>query len=109
MIFGSMLMIGAIVGLVIAWQLKSIRTDLGSSDPETGTAISEDALKGVVVVQTAKERCTVAQIDNGTGQTTAVLRHCENNVRVDSHGSPIPVGTMRRLDSISKSFFGTDR
>jgi hypothetical protein len=27
----------------------------------------------------------------------------------DAHGIPVPVGTVRRLDSISKSFLGDNR
>jgi hypothetical protein len=62
---------------------------------------------GTVVVQSDTMRCEVAKFDNQTGQAVEGFKpSCSNAVVLDSHGVPVPAGTMRRLDSISKSFSG---
>ena len=61
---------------------------------------------GRVVEQTDNGECTIAEFDNATGRQIDVARHCENAITLDAHGMPVPVGTIHRLDSISKSFRG---
>jgi hypothetical protein len=49
--------------------------------------------------------CSTGAFDNKTGRITHSDEPCETVSR-DANGVPIPVGTMHRLDSISKAFSG---
>ena len=43
--------------------------------------------------------------NNDTGRLVEVSKPCEkDNVRLDDKGVPMPMGTVHRLDAISKSF-----
>ncbi len=64
---------------------------------------------GSISQQTDKGRCELVKFDNYTGRTMENSKHCETTVVRDAHGIPVPVGTVRRLDSISKSFLGDNR
>jgi hypothetical protein len=61
---------------------------------------------GTIEVQTGQEQCDVLKFDNDTGRTINESKSCHGNVALDAHGVPIPMGTVHRLDSISKSFLG---
>lgn len=77
-----------------------------SSNEETQAVKSSESGTGTVVVQTAKESCTLMKFDNRTGRTIENERHCEKSTVLDANGVPVPEGTIHRLDSISKSFLG---
>ena len=49
--------------------------------------------------------CAQQVFDNQTGRMTTTPQPCQATV-YDSNGMPVPVGTIHRLDSISKSFPG---
>ena len=49
--------------------------------------------------------CAQQVFDNQTGRMTTTPQPCQATV-YDSNGMPVPVGTIHRLDSISKSFSG---
>jgi hypothetical protein len=49
--------------------------------------------------------CFQQQFDNRTGRVTRLLEPCETAAR-DANGVPIPVGTIHRMDAISKAFSG---
>jgi hypothetical protein len=49
--------------------------------------------------------CFQQEFDNRTGRMTRLQEPCETIAR-DSNGAPIPVGTIHRLDAISKGFSG---
>jgi hypothetical protein len=46
--------------------------------------------------------CQEAMIDNQTGYISAVTRSCEAEIGHDA--SPVPTGTIQRLDAISRAF-----
>jgi hypothetical protein len=78
------------------------------SDREAKSANVAMPQTGTVVVQSDTQRCEVAKFDNQTGQAVDGFKpSCSNAVVLDSHGIPVPTGTIRRLDSISKSFSGS--
>jgi hypothetical protein len=72
-------------------------------------ANTTDVGVGSISQQTDKGRCELVKFDNYSGRTIEYSQHCETNVVRDAHGIPVPVGTVRRLDSISKSFLGDNR
>jgi hypothetical protein len=49
--------------------------------------------------------CSQRTFDNQTGRMTRSQQPCEATA-YDSKGVPIPLGTIHRLDAISKSFSG---
>ena len=46
------------------------------------------------------------KFDNDNGRTIEQFKPCDNAGILDANGVPVPVGTIRRLDAISKSFSG---
>jgi hypothetical protein len=47
------------------------------------------------------------KFDNDSGRTIDNIKRCEDNVVLDAKNIPVPVGTLHRLDAISKSFSGS--
>jgi hypothetical protein len=111
---------GLIVGLVMLAVIGSgaafaMITDLPASllarlSPEPSMqAPDPDARKGIIVLQPSAEQCRSVIFDNDTGRMTDVLRPCSKEV-LDAQGVPVPHGTIRRIDAISKSFsFSKDK
>jgi hypothetical protein len=70
---------------------------LPASRPDTRTAN--------IVLEAAAGRCRQMAFNNETGRIVEVPGRCEKeDVRLDHKGVPMPMGTVRRLDAISKSF-----
>jgi hypothetical protein len=78
------------------------------SRPISGAALNtadiEDPQIGTLTVQTDENKCELMKFDNETGRTIENTARCRNDVTMDAHGAPVPVGTVHRLDAISKSF-----
>jgi hypothetical protein len=47
--------------------------------------------------------------DNTDGRLIENLKPCEKDIRFDARGRAMPMGTVHRLDAISKSFLGIDQ
>jgi hypothetical protein len=69
----------------------------GMSDNDLRTARITSDLDG--------KGCAQQVFDNQTGHMTSTPEPCQTTM-YDGNGVPIPVGTIHRLDSISKSFSG---
>lgn len=88
------------VGFLAAkWAMSSFQFD---APPEQVSAVDQT---GIIARQVGNQECVVARFDNATGRTTGASG-CTNGVVLDAHGVPVPVGTIHRLDAISKSFSG---
>lgn len=61
---------------------------------------------GKIVLQTDPDQCAQMKFDNANGQLIEHLKPCEKDIRFDERGRAMPMGTVHRLDAISKSFFG---
>ena len=61
---------------------------------------SQDGRVGRIVA-TANGRCQQSTFDNDTAYVSNVGTPCSSH-----DGEPIPAGTARRLDAISRSFYG---
>jgi hypothetical protein len=77
------------------------------SHKDTGN--SSDVGVGSISQQTDKGRCELMKFDNYSGRTVENSTHRETTIVRDARGVPVPVGTVHRLDSISKSFLGDNR
>ena len=99
-IFGSILIV--IAGTTVALAALFVRPlDAGSA------SIPADMHEGHIVVMAADgDRCKQLKFDNDTGRIDQDATPCDNNNKVifDKTGAPVPVGTVRRLDAISRSF-----
>jgi hypothetical protein len=93
-----------LLGVIAKFAAERILQPLPREDVQA--ANSSDMGVGSISQQTDKGRCELVKFDNYSGRTIEYSKHCETNVVQDAHGIPVPVGTVRRLDSISKSFLG---
>jgi hypothetical protein len=96
------LILAAIVGFatqLVIWPRSTahVATPMPGSDFRKATIVS-DALDD--------SGCHQRNFDNQTGRITQTEQPCNNGVRLDNNGIPVPVGTIHRLDGISRSFSG---
>jgi len=77
--------------------------------PESERAASdarpEVSRTGTIVLRPNPDQCAQATFDNNSGKF-GESRPCDEGLRFDEYGKPIPLGTMHRLDAISRSFLG---
>jgi hypothetical protein len=59
---------------------------------------------GKIVLESTPERCRQMIFDNDTGRITPDDSPCDDGVRRDVTGTPMPMGTVQRLEAISKAF-----
>ncbi len=67
---------------------------------------ADEATMGRIVRQTDDQQCALGNFDNDTGRIIENSKHCDNMVKYDAHGVPIPSGTIHRLDAIRDYFSG---
>ena len=63
-----------------------------------------EARTASIVLEPQGGRCRDLIFNNDTGKMAETVKPCEASVVLDAKGIPVPVGTVRRLDAISKSF-----
>jgi hypothetical protein len=98
--------------IVAVFTLLAMTTDFttllfsrASSEKEMRSANSEATRNGTIVVQTGENRCEFRKFDNGSGRIIVEnTKSCNDPVILDSYGVPVPMGTVHRLNAISKSF-----
>jgi hypothetical protein len=102
----SVITLGAGICAAIAVRKFPVAMPASASSPQTENPANMQI--GVIKQQSETEQCTVMSFENDSGRTVDTARHCEKTVSLDAHGNPTPVGTMHRLESISKSFMGVN-
>jgi hypothetical protein len=95
---------GVIAALAIVAEFGVPWVSRPISSAALDTAEVEDPQIGTLTVQTDENKCELMKFDNETGRTIETTARCRKNVTMDAHGAPVPVGTVHRLDAISKSF-----
>jgi hypothetical protein len=101
----GMLLVGAvaIVGMVTVKTPKAMQV---SSSPVTAQGGPDGDLRTAKITKASDGNgCSQEIFDNQTGRMNRSQQPCEATA-YDSHGAPVPVGTIHRLDAISKSFAG---
>ena len=83
-----------------AFQAQSI------AEPSALTSEAKEIRTGRIVLQTDPDQCAQMKFDNADGRLIENLKPCEKDIRLDARGRAMPMGTVHRLDAISKSFFG---
>lgn len=70
----------------------------------TASAMPDSDLRTAKITNASDGKgCWQQVFDNQTGRMTRSQQPCESTV-YDSNGTPVPIGTIHRLDAISKSF-----
>ena len=60
----------------------------------------------LVVLESDPEHCRQLIFNNDNGQILGGDRPCDAEIAFGERGAPAPIGAIRRLDAISKSFLG---
>jgi hypothetical protein len=96
----------ALAGLGCALVLKAqfpISTRPAKLFTATATVTDNSNRSAKVLIDSGDGGCRQERFDNETWRMTRSQQPCELTAR-DSVGNPIPLGTIHRLDAISKSF-----
>lgn len=101
-------MLGVIVLLAMAAGFKTVWFSQ-TVERETQSARAEATHNGTIVLQKDENRCEQMKFDNDGGRIIENFKPCDNTIIRDAHGAPLPMGTVHRLDAISKSFLGNGR
>jgi hypothetical protein len=106
LIVGGVILGVSIVGFAAVManlSARSIRPSLAIQ--ATNTPPGNDFRSAKIVTESVYgERCPQRRFDNQTGSMVDDNRPCDNVTVLDSNGVPVPLGTVHRLDGISKSF-----
>jgi hypothetical protein len=95
--------LGGAIWLATGAKLPTLSLSNGPGQTTTSPPVTEPRTANIVFEPTAN-RCRQIVFDNDTGRRFETVRPCEKNTILDSKGVPVPLGTVRRLDAISKSF-----
>jgi hypothetical protein len=77
-----------------------------SNSPQTAMAMPDGDVRTAKITRDSDGKGCWQQIfDNQSGRMTRSQQPCEATA-YDSHGTPVPLGTIHRLEAISKSFSG---
>jgi hypothetical protein len=78
-----------------------------SAKNEMKTTDSKSMYSGAIVLEKSENQCEFRQFDNESGRMIVdIIKRCKAPDVLDSHGVPRPMGTIHRLDAISRSFGG---
>jgi hypothetical protein len=104
------LVIGYSIVVVLAFgvvAMKAIERPIAARPSEASSVAgpgSDSDLRTARITNDAGERgCSRQIFDNQTGRMVRSQQPCETTT-LDNNGVPVPVGTIHRLDAISKSF-----
>lgn len=101
----TLLLSVGVTGIIAAFAFSQPSSGLFShvlSEAQTG---EQSLQKGEIVVEINPGHCKQFTFDNDSGRILPGPESCEHEY-FDSQGHPVPAGTMRRMDAISKSFSG---
>lgn len=77
-----------------------------SNSPQIGMAMPDSDVRTAKITRDPDGKgCWQQSFDNQSGRMSRSQQPCEATA-FDSNGNPVPVGTIHRLDAISKSFSG---
>jgi hypothetical protein len=76
------------------------------AEPSAPASEVKEIRTGKIVLQTDPDQCAQMKFDNTDGRLIENLKPCEKDIRFDARGRAMPMGTVHRLEAISKSIFG---
>jgi hypothetical protein len=92
-----------VISLLLLAAIVSLAPYMGNVSPPESKP--EDLHQGKIILRGDDDQCMQAKFDNDSGKIGKGFAPC-GKVELDEHGVPVPQATVRRLDSISKSFNG---
>lgn len=92
-----------VISILLLAVIASLAPYMGNHSPPESKP--EDLHQGKIILRGDDDQCMQAKFDNDSGKIGKGFSPC-GKVELDEHGVPVPQGTVRRLDSISKSFSG---
>lgn len=100
--WATLLLSFCVIGVIGALAFTNLSPTLLShvlSENRRGEARPRTA---AILVEIDPGHCRRFVFDNESGRIVPSKAPCEQNI----HGNPVPAGTVRRLDAISRSFLG---
>jgi len=94
--------VGALIAVVAVLAIDFSKAP--SPVVENGASHVEPNGSATIVLHSNTSGCQQRSFNNQTGQISDQASPCHNDVVLDTKGMPIPTGTVRTLNSISKSF-----
>ena len=102
----SMLLVAALIAVAVVIATGSPKSVTGLNTAPVTTTTSELDLRSAKITQDLDGKgCSQQVFDNQTGRMRQSQLPCDATT-FDGNGVPVPVGTIHRLDAISKSFPG---
>jgi hypothetical protein len=105
-VISSLCASAVVAALAIAAELGVPWFSQPISNPAINTADIDNSQIGTLALQTDENKCEFMKFNNETGRTVEHDTRCREDVTLDAHGVPVPMGTVHRLDAISRSFLG---
>jgi hypothetical protein len=99
-----MLALGATI-TAVAVVTASPRSVIATSSPPAAVGPESDLRTAKITTNSDGNGCWQKVFDNQTGRVQQSRKPCEA-AAYDINGAPAPIGTIHRLDAISKSFSG---
>jgi hypothetical protein len=99
----------AIIALTVTANITMPWISAVGANGQMQSGDAQDRRVGTIEVQSGQDRCDLLKFDNATGRRINASMSCHSDVMLDARGVPVPMGTVHRLDSISKSFLGHGR
>jgi hypothetical protein len=94
-----------VIGLILVSAFVNSSSALFSHVSSESNVATVNPRTGAILVETDPAHCRQFTFDNDSGKIVPSTAACEQQLR-DAEGAPAPIGTIHRLDAISKSFFG---
>jgi len=92
---------------VVAVVIRSSVSDHGVNAQQPATAMVDNDVRTGQITNYSNGTCRRKTFDNQTGRMALSQQSCDEPPTIyDSHGVQVPIGTIHRLDTISKSFSG---
>jgi hypothetical protein len=101
----GMLLVAALAAVVVIAAESPMSRHASNPPPAAPAMPGSDLRTGKITRQSDGDGCWQQVFDNQTGRMRRSQQPCEATA-YDGNGASVPIGTIHRLDAISKSFSG---
>jgi hypothetical protein len=102
----AFLALAAAVYFAMATSFWSLFPSQASSEESAQISDPKETHAGKIILKPNTGECEQMKFDNDSGRVTGDVRTCDSEIVLDSHGVPVPMGTIHRLNAIGDSFRG---
>jgi hypothetical protein len=103
--WATLLLSVCVIGIIAALAFRHPSSGLFSHVLPEAQTEEQSLQRGEIIVEINPGHCKQFTFDNDSGRILPGPESCEQEY-LDAQGHPVPAGTMRRIDAISKSFSG---